>query len=210
MTLKCTGSGFSLAQLTYQFNLNSVEMSPRFKLSVQVDKNTNDYNLNLNICTSFIPGLDGNSSSMAVVEVELPSCFVADLQTIQEKLKDNTDVKKIETKNGNTVVVFYLDNVGPIQICLQVIAYRMCQIADEKPVSVQVYDYYNNSEYWRSENILSKFNVLPFSNNFNFPVNRKTEFYQTKSKDLCRICVEDECKKACSKPITDLTCPKKG
>ncbi len=83
---------------------------------------------------------------MAVVEAELPTGFVADLQTIKENLKDNADVKKVETKNGNTVVVIYLDNVGSIQICLQVTAYRMCQIADEKPVSVQVYDYYNNSE----------------------------------------------------------------
>lgn len=121
-------------------------MSPRFILSAQIDKNSNDYNLVLNICTSFIPGADGDSSNMAVIEAELPTGFVADLQTIKETLEKSKDVKKIETKNGNTVVVIYLDNVGAIQICLQITAYRMCQIADEKPVSVQVYDYYNNSE----------------------------------------------------------------
>lgn len=83
---------------------------------------------------------------MAVVEAELPSGFVADLQTIRENLTKIKDVKKIETRNGNTVVVIYLDNVGVDQTCLQITAYRMCQIADEKPVSVQVYDYYDNSE----------------------------------------------------------------
>lgn len=84
---------------------------------------------------------------MAVVEAELPTGFVADLQTIQKNVESNAVVKKVETKNGNTVVVIYLDNVGATQLCIQVTAYRMCQIADEKPVSVQVYDYYNNSEY---------------------------------------------------------------
>lgn len=127
--------------------MNSAEISPRFRLSAQIDKNSNDYNLVLNICTSFIPAADGDSSNMAVVEAELPTGFVADLQSIREKLAKNVDVKQIETKNGGTVVVIYLDNVSTSQICLQVIAYRMCQIADEKPVSVQVYDYYNNSEY---------------------------------------------------------------
>lgn len=121
-------------------------MSPRFKLNVEIDKSSNDYNLVLNICTSFISAADGNTSNMAVVEAELPTGFVADLQTIKEKLDKTQSVKKIETRNGNTVVVIYLDNVGASQICLQVVAYRMCQIADEKPVSVQVYDYYNNSE----------------------------------------------------------------
>lgn len=146
VSLTCTGSGFALAQLTYQFNLNTAEMTPRFKLTAQVGKNSNDYQLELNVCTSFIPGADGSTSNMAVVEAELPTGFVADLQAIQEKLKGNAIVKKIETKNGNTVVVIYLDNVGATEICLQLIAYRMCQVADEKPVSVQVYDYYDNSE----------------------------------------------------------------
>lgn len=121
-------------------------MSPRFKLSAKVDKNSNDYYLELNICTSFIPGADGDSSNMAVVEAELPTGFSADLQSIKEKLEGNAVVKKIETKNGNTVVVIYLDNVGVDKICLQLTAYRMCQIADEKPASVQIYDYYDNCE----------------------------------------------------------------
>lgn len=121
-------------------------MSPRFKLNVEIDKNSNDYSLILKICTSFIAAGDGDTSNMAVIEAELPSGFVADLQTIKENLEKIKDVKRVETKNGNTVVVIYLDNVGANQICVQINAYRMCQIADEKPVAVQVYDYYNNSE----------------------------------------------------------------
>lgn len=88
---------------------------------------------------------------MAVIEAELPSGFVADLQTIKENLLKIKDVKKVETRNGHTVVVIYLDNITSNQICLQIIAYRICQIADEKPVAIQVYDYYNNSKYSKKE-----------------------------------------------------------
>lgn len=83
---------------------------------------------------------------MAIIEAELPTGFIADLQTIKETVGNRLDIKKIETKNSNTVVVIYLDNVGATKICLRIIAYRICQIADQKPVAVQVYDYYNNSE----------------------------------------------------------------
>lgn len=144
--LKCTGSGFSLAQLTYQFNLNGAEISPRFKLDIEIDKNSNDYSLILNICTSFIAADDGDTSNMAVIEAELPTGFVADLETIKATLGKIKGVKKVEARNGNTVVVIYLDNVGATRICIQISAYRMCQIADEKPVPVQIYDYYNNSK----------------------------------------------------------------
>ncbi|KAJ6642136.1 CD109 antigen [Pseudolycoriella hygida] len=183
--LTCTGSGTALAQLSYQFNLNTIESSPRFDLKVDIDPKSNDFLLMLNICTSYIPIGDDNKSNMAIVEVELPSGFTADLALIEETVGSKADVKKIETKNANTVVVIYLDNVSANQICLKVIAYRICQIADQRPVAVQVYDYYNTAR-------------------------RKTVFYQIKTKGLCGICVENDCKESCKKPVKDVTCPKKA
>lgn len=134
-----------MAHFSYQFNLITVESSPRFELTVDIDKKSNDFLLMLNICTKYIPvGVD-NVSNMGIIEAELPSGFIADLETVKQTL--GTQVDKVETKNGNTVVILYLNNVGTNQICLKVIGYRSCQIADPKPVAVQVYDYYNNSEY---------------------------------------------------------------
>lgn len=115
-------------------------------MNVEIAKNSNDYNLILNICTSFIAGADGDTSNMAVIEAELPTGFVVDFLTIKEALDKIKDVEKIETRNSNTIVVIYLDNVAATRICVQISAYRMCDVADEKPVSVQIYDYYNNSE----------------------------------------------------------------
>lgn len=146
MKVSCTGSGFSLVQLSYQFNLNNAEASPRFVLTVDIDKKSNDYSLVLNICASFIAGADGNTTNMAIVEAELPTGFTADLETTKKALAAVKGFKRAETKNGNTIIVIYLDNLSTTSLCLQVIAYRLCQIADEKPVSVIVQDYYRGGE----------------------------------------------------------------
>lgn len=146
MQVTCTGSGFSLVQLSYRYNLNNAEASPRFILSVDVDKSSNDVSLVLNICTSFIAGDDGDTTNMAIVEAELPTGFTADLETTKKALSAVKGFKKVETKKGNTVFVIYLDNLSTTTVCMQVTAYRLCQIADEKPVAVVVQDYYRSGE----------------------------------------------------------------
>lgn len=146
MKVTCTGSGFSLVQLSYEFNLNDAEASPRFVLNVDVDKKSNDYSLVLNVCTSFIAGNDSDTTNMALIEAELPTGFTADIQTTKNALASVKGFKKVETKKGNTIVVIYLDNLSTTTVCLQVIAYRVCQIADEKPVAVIVQDYYRSGE----------------------------------------------------------------
>lgn len=146
MAVTCKGSGFSLVQLSFQFNLNDAEASPRFVLSTDVDKKSNDYSLVLNVCTSFIAGNDTDTTNMALVQVELPTGFTADLQTTKSSLSTVKGFKKVETKKGSTIVVIYLDNLSTTKICLQVTAYRVCQVADEKPVAVIVQDYYRSGE----------------------------------------------------------------
>lgn len=83
---------------------------------------------------------------MAIVEAELPTGFTADLQTTKEALSTVKGFKRVETKKGNTVIVIYLDNLSTATVCMQVTAYRLCQIADEKPVAVIVQDYYRSGE----------------------------------------------------------------
>lgn len=144
--MACTGSGFSLVGLNYQFNLNDAEASPRFTLTVNVDKNSNDNRLILNICTKFIAGPDGNTTNMVIVQAELPTGFTADLDTTKTGLTSVTGFKKVETKKGNTIIVVYLDNLSITEVCLQVVAYRLCQVAGQKPVSVTVQDYYRTGK----------------------------------------------------------------
>lgn len=182
--LTCTGNGTALAHFSYQYNLNKCESVPSFELNVDIDPKSNDFLLMLHICTSYINTGFDNQTNMAIIEAELPTGYIADLETIKETIGSRVDIKNIETKNSNTVVVIYLDSVGSRQICLKLIAYRICRIADSKPVAVQVYDYYNN-------------------------IRRKTVFYQVKAKSLCGICSQNDCRETCSKPVKDITCPKK-
>lgn len=47
---------------------------------------------------------------MAVMEINLPSGFTADMDSLPSLLLSNM-VKKVETKNGDTAIVLYFDKV---------------------------------------------------------------------------------------------------
>lgn len=181
--VSCTGSGFSLLSLSYQFNLNDAEASPRFTLTVNVDEKSNDNSLILNICTKFIAGPDGDVTNMAIVQAELPTGFTADLGSTKTGLAAVKGFKKVETKKGNTIIVVYLDNLSTTEVCLQVVAYRVCQVAGQKPVAVTVQDYYRTDR-------------------------RKTTFYSLTQKTVCSICDTDECKASCTEP-KEINCPRR-
>jgi len=51
-----------------------------------------------------------NESNMAVMEVSLPSGFTVDADALPS-LRTSQNVKRVETKNGDTVVVLYFDKV---------------------------------------------------------------------------------------------------
>jgi A-macroglobulin receptor binding domain len=54
--------------------------------------------------------------------------------------------QKIETENGGTKLVLYLDNVTPEELCFMVSADKVFSVQDLKPTPVKVYDYYDRSE----------------------------------------------------------------
>jgi CD109 antigen len=51
-----------------------------------------------------------NSTNMAVMEVELPSGYVADVDALSSTTRTKA-VKRVETTNGDTNVVIYIDKV---------------------------------------------------------------------------------------------------
>lgn len=49
---------------------------------------------------------------MAIMEVNLPSGFTADMDALPSLLLSHAhSIKKVETKNGDTTVVLYFDHV---------------------------------------------------------------------------------------------------
>lgn len=96
--------------------------------------------------SSFVPAGGVNESNMAVMEVNFPSGFTADLDTLPS-LEVSENVKKVETKNGDTTVVVYFDNLGSKELCPTLDAFRTHKVAKQKPSPVVIYDYYDNCKH---------------------------------------------------------------
>ena len=85
---------------------------------------------------------------MAVMEVELPSGYNADLESLPS-LTATRDVKRVDTANNDGTVLVYLDLVTSSTLCLSVPALRTHRVAHLKPVPVTIYDYYDRSKLSR-------------------------------------------------------------
>lgn len=146
VNVTASGSGFAVVQVAYRYNLNVTGEWQKFIVDPQVNKNSNADFLHLTVCTSYIPdGPAGNESNMAIMEVAFPSGFTADLDTIPS-LEASEKVKRVETKNGDTTLVIYFDNLDRKERCPTMTAFRTHKVAEQKPAAVTVYDYYNNGE----------------------------------------------------------------
>lgn len=53
---------------------------------------------------------EGNATNMAVMEVELPSGYVADVEALPSQTRAK-EIKRLDTSNGDTNVIIYFDRV---------------------------------------------------------------------------------------------------
>ncbi|XP_062547432.1 thioester-containing protein 1 allele R1-like isoform X12 [Armigeres subalbatus] len=170
--IKATGRGFAVVSLGYKYNMNVTGEWPRFVLDPQVNKNSNQDYLHLTVCTNFVPSAGQNKSNMAVMEVGFPSGFTADSDTLPS-LENTEYIKKVELKDGDTVVVMYFDSLDRNELCPTVSAFRTHKVAKQKPAPVVIYDYYDNSRIAR-------------------------QFYSGPTAGLCDICENEDCGNSCS------------
>ncbi|XP_017123674.1 CD109 antigen-like [Drosophila elegans] len=171
--VSATGSGVSLVQLSSRHNVETEEARPSFKLATTV-KNSPKNRLELKICFEYTPveASDmGQPSNMAVMEVQLPSGYIADDEDLANT-KSAAAVKIAETKKDDTMVVVYFDSLRPGDPkCVMVTATRVHAVAMHRPSYVVLYDYY----------VLER---------------RATQFYSV-STSLCEICQEADCGSGC-------------
>ncbi|XP_037884017.1 CD109 antigen-like isoform X1 [Glossina fuscipes] len=172
LSLEAEGAGSSLIQLSYQYNLATKDDRPGFKLDIK-PKILPSQQLQINICANYQPAVDDeiNESNMAVMEVALPSGYVADSEKLNDILAADR-VQRIDTESSDTKVIVYLDGlVEDEQVCVTIVADKAFAVAKQKPVPVTLYDYYNSAY-------------------------RGTEYYRIESS-LCDICEGDDCGTAC-------------
>lgn len=86
-----------------------------------------------------------DESNMAVMEVNLPSGFTADVDSLPS-LEVSQNVRKVETSHALTKVILYFNNITRKEYCPTISAFRTHKVAKQKPVAVVVYDYYDTCE----------------------------------------------------------------
>ncbi|XP_064546524.1 CD109 antigen isoform X1 [Drosophila montana] len=169
------GQGSAMVQLSYRYNLAEKDKKPSFKVTPTV-KDTPLQQLTLEVCAEYVPlemSDQQKDSNMAVMEITLPSGYVGDTDSF-DKIQAVDRVKRIETKNANSMVIVYFDSLTPGDVkCLPVEGVRAHSVAKQKPAAVSLYDYYETDR-------------------------RATEYYQVKSS-LCDICEGTDCGEGCKK-----------
>nr|XP_022900872.1 CD109 antigen-like [Onthophagus taurus] len=186
VNITAEGNGLSLIRISYQYNKNVTGAWPMFTLDPQVHKNSNQYRMQLTVCTGFVSkNLSDTTltSNMAIIEVNLPSGFTADTDSLPS-LEASQNVQKVETGDNNRKIFLYFNNITHAGYCPTISAFRTYRVAKEKPAAVLVYDYYDSSRRARI-----------------FYSSRRTKM------GVCDIC-ENDCNKRCSnepnlKPLQD-------
>lgn len=151
MDIKANGKGFSLLEVAYRYNINIPEKEAAFSLKPNL-KLLNEDHFNLEIIARYMPpkGKDSvKQSNMVVLETALPTGFVLNTELLDGLKKALPLVKRIETKNGETVAVFYLDHLTSDPVSLTVDGFREHIVDEQKPASIVIYDYYDNGKRYQ-------------------------------------------------------------
>lgn len=90
---------------------------------------------------------DSSQSNLAVMEVNLPSGFTADRDSLPS-LEVSQNVQKVETSHELTKVILYFNNLTREEYCPTISAFRTHKVAKQKPVPVIIYDYYDSCMYF--------------------------------------------------------------
>lgn len=126
------------------------------------------------------------------MEVELPSGFTADLETIPS-LEATENVKLVETRKEATIMIIYFENLGRKELCPTVDAFRTHKVAQQRPAAVIVYDYYDSCKWFSNKLNIIASNIFFIS----YTARRARMFYKVPNVSLCEICEADDCTEAC-------------
>ncbi len=105
--------------------------------------------LKVTVCANYIEGGSSRASNAAAMEINLPSGFTADVDSLPA-LRRYRGVKRVDTAADDTKVVLYFERMTRAEVCPTVSAFRTHRVASQRPASVLVYDYYDQSRHARS------------------------------------------------------------
>ncbi|XP_052770025.1 CD109 antigen-like isoform X2 [Mya arenaria] len=133
VTITATGMGLALVQVEVSYNIDDDDQKKSFRLTVDVPRETaNEFDVT--VCASW---LEEGSSSMALIEIGMPSGFSVDASGIVSKPQH----KRIEFESRK--IVIYFAEIGSGGTCVSATMYRSGLVAGAQPVAVAVLDYYD-------------------------------------------------------------------
>jgi len=165
--IRATGNGLAVIEVGWQYNLNVTAAWPSFVVNPLVTKLSDSNHMQVTVCAHFIEKTNTTGSNMAVMEVNLPSGFTVNPDSLPA-LRRYKGVKRVDRERKDTRVIIYFDSISKKEVCPTLEAFRTHRVANQKPAPVIVYDYYDQSRRARS-------------------------FYDIVPATLCDICEEDDC-----------------
>ncbi|XP_023563169.1 ovostatin-like [Octodon degus] len=145
-TVQVSGNGYVYVQTTLRYNILLPKKSSGFSLSVntanEVCRGLFDKKFDLVVSASYSGKRD--SSNMAIIDVKMLSGYVPDRSSVQE-LQESDKVQRAEIKA--THVFFYLQNVTQEKIQFSFSIEQDALVSNNKPASIQIYDYYQTDEF---------------------------------------------------------------
>lgn len=148
ITVNASGTGFALLELGYRYNIDIPDSEAAFSLKPIVNLINEDH-MNLQITTAYLPpkGKDLiKQSNMAVIEIALPSGFVVNPELLNTLRSSSSLIKRIETKNTDTVAVLYFDHLDSNPVTINIDGFREHLVDEQKPASILIHDYYDNGK----------------------------------------------------------------
>lgn len=148
MRINASGKGSALLEVGYRYNVAAPEAVTAFSLIPKVELLKKEH-LRLELTTSFQPPKGRNNvkqSNMVVLEAALPSGFVVNPELLDGLKTTLSVIKRIETKNADTVAVLYFDHLSSEVVSFKIDGFREHIVDEQKPASVVIYDYYDNGK----------------------------------------------------------------
>lgn len=147
MTINASGKGYALLNVRYRYNINYPNISAAFSLQPKI-KCLNVDRISLDIDVNYQPSNASDSltdSNFVVLEASLPSGFVINTELLDGLKSTRSAIKKIETKNADTVAVIYFEYRSSPSLAFSIEGIRIFMAEDQQPGSAVIYDYYDNN-----------------------------------------------------------------
>ncbi|XP_023935608.2 thioester-containing protein 1 allele S3 isoform X2 [Bicyclus anynana] len=165
------GRGVAMFGLSAKGSTNVTAAWPRYTLDPRVDQVSTRDRLQLSICIGFVPIANETESGLALLTVQLPSGYLADLNTITELTAARHVVGARVMAGGTQVTAWLRSSVS--ERCATLAAPRALPVARQRPAWVTLVDLYDSSH-------------------------RARVFYQVPPSTACDVCREwPSCAGAC-------------